>query len=323
MLPWSSSPDAPLVRSEHGREPHGWTRPGARGALLRDEGLQASICDLGVAVVEGAVPVEALEAFDALFQGVRERVSGSFPEHWFATGMLDDPDLQRWLYEAATPIARRAIEPMLTPDAVVHAGSFAVKPPGPRSVLGMHQDVSMVDERRWRSLNAWIPLVDTTEENGALRFVLGSHRFGNLHRSLALPWAFEELHEVMEEHAITVHARRGDLILFDTAMIHGSPANSTPWPRAALQCLILPGGVAVEHLRQGAETPAGTVEVHAIDPDDLLGGPPTGSESRGRHALRSLIRPNPTRSDFRAWCEAMASHSGADVKTTRLDPSLR
>ena len=51
-----------------------------------------------------------------------------------------------------------------------------VKWPGQDGAMGTHQDWTFVDERRFRSVTVWCPLVDVEQRNGALELLPGSHR---------------------------------------------------------------------------------------------------------------------------------------------------
>ena len=55
--------------------------------------------------------------------------------------------------------------------------NFIVKWPGGMSGFGLHQDSSLVDETRFRSVEVWVALEDTNETNGQLWMVPGSHRW--------------------------------------------------------------------------------------------------------------------------------------------------
>ena len=62
--------------------------------------------------------------------------------------------------------------------------AFLSKGNGDRSEMPMHQDWTIVDEKRFVALNIWTPLQDTTEENGTLEVIPGSHKW---HDSLRAP----------------------------------------------------------------------------------------------------------------------------------------
>lgn len=278
-------------------------------ALFRDPDVEQRLDGAGVALVRGAVPLDAVVELRRVYDEAMARYHEPTPEHWFPTGMLADPDLQARMHDGTHRIATEVLGSLLLPGrGCVFTGSFAVKPVGPASYLGPHQDVSLVDETESRSVNFWIPLERSTPDNGALTFVAGSHRFGNVHRSLALPWAFEGLHEVMEAHAQMVLAEAGDLILFDTAVIHGSPANRTDRPRVALQGAVVPVDEEMEHLSVGPDTPPGMVEVRRTSGLEQLVGDGVRPPAAAAPVLRALVVPTPSREEFEAWCRVGAAH---------------
>ena len=57
--------------------------------------------------------------------------------------------------------------------------SFLEKKANQNNPLPVHQDWTVTDEEKFGSFTIWIPLDDTTKNNGALRVIDGSHQIEN------------------------------------------------------------------------------------------------------------------------------------------------
>lgn len=112
--------------------------------------------------------------------------------------------------------------------------NFIVKWPGGRSGFGLHQDLSLVDERLFRSVEVWIALDDTTEENGQLWVAPGSHQWLPHHiRGIhAFPFPFRDVtRRIIRRHSVPVPLRQGEAIVFDHGVLHFSMPNRGTAPR--------------------------------------------------------------------------------------------
>jgi ectoine hydroxylase-related dioxygenase (phytanoyl-CoA dioxygenase family) len=103
--------------------------------------------------------------------------------------------------------------------------SFLCKTSGEESFMPAHQDWTIVDESKFASVTIWMPLVDTTENNGALRVLPGSHKFSNVLRSPTLPGAFQEIISELYDATIPLLVKAGEAVIFNQALIHASTAN--------------------------------------------------------------------------------------------------
>ena len=93
----------------------------------------------------------------------------------------------------------------------------------------LHVDAGALPDQRgyWVCNTLWM-LDDLTEENGALRAVPGSHRFGRRPQ--------DALADPSRRHAdeVLLTGRAGDLVVMNAHLWHGGAANRTERPRLAL-----------------------------------------------------------------------------------------
>ena len=166
--------------------------------------------------------------------------------------------------------------------------NFIVKWPGGMSGFGLHQDSSLVDETRFRSVEVWVALEDTNETNGQLWMVPGSHRWVHTIRGIhAFSFPFRPvMSRLIARHSRPVPVRAGEAIVFTHAVVHFSYPNKSDNPRyVAIADLIPEEAPHMVYFGDGK----GNVEAFAVGDDYwtqnspfTLVQPPPGSASRGR-----------------------------------------
>ncbi|OGG46772.1 MAG: hypothetical protein A3F84_12475 [Candidatus Handelsmanbacteria bacterium RIFCSPLOWO2_12_FULL_64_10] len=86
---------------------------------------------------------------------------------------------------ARNPKVLDIIESLIGPDLKLYQDQILMKPPRVGSRLGYHQDAPLgfhIDPPD-RMVTCWAALDDSTEENGCLRMLPGTHRFGIIDRA--------------------------------------------------------------------------------------------------------------------------------------------
>ncbi|MGB0918761.1 MAG: phytanoyl-CoA dioxygenase family protein, partial [Flavobacteriales bacterium] len=112
--------------------------------------------------------------------------------------------------------------------------SFLTKFPGKYSEMPIHQDWTVVDETKHGSFTIWMPLQDTDSKNGALEVIRGSHKLSSELRSPSLPVSFEGIRKDLRPYLEMIELKAGEALLFNHALMHSSPANTTDQPRVAV-----------------------------------------------------------------------------------------
>ena len=102
-------------------------------------------------------------------------------------------------------------------------------------VVGTHQDQPFFPHREHSVIAAWMPMVDITSENGALRVVPGSHNIGPLEHQGGPESGFRlDPHEWPITRGSPLYARAGDVVFFSYLLVHGSMPNLSEGRRTAL-----------------------------------------------------------------------------------------
>ncbi|HVQ91707.1 MAG TPA: phytanoyl-CoA dioxygenase family protein [Mycobacteriales bacterium] len=103
---------------------------------------------------------------------------------------------------------------------------------GEASNLVLHQD-----NRYWHldpptAATIWVALDDATVANGCVHYVLGSHTRGRIGHERTDPDSVL-VEAVTDEEAVPYPVPAGSALIHHAQTLHGSPPNTTPWPRRA------------------------------------------------------------------------------------------
>lgn len=240
--------------------------PAARMLGLRNPEVARVLEDQGYVNLGPFLDAEEVRGCVEAFGQAVERLERPIGDAWFPTILLPEGDVRDFLTaelgQRVTPHLADVFD--LTELELIRL-DLSVKPPSPASELGPHQDFSLIDERRWRSLYLWIPLVDTDERNGTLHVVPGSHRFTNAIRSQHVPAVFDEVLPQVHEAAVRLDCRAGDLVLMVSGVVHFSPPNQTDDVRLAAHGIVKPTEAPLVFYYADDETPPGKVECYELD----------------------------------------------------------
>ncbi|MCB0508334.1 MAG: phytanoyl-CoA dioxygenase family protein [Bacteroidetes bacterium] len=121
-------------------------------------------------------------------------------------------------------VAKKYIDQYFT-DYKTYMGSFIVKYPDKNSELGVHQDMTLVDESQFMGANIWAPLCDTNEKNGALYLIPKSHRILPTYRNATIKNIYDQYYAQIKKYMQPVYLKAGEAIVFDNSILHFSPAN--------------------------------------------------------------------------------------------------
>jgi len=118
--------------------------------------------------------------------------------------------------------------------------TFNIKLPKPDSETPVHLDDCHVDEKQFVSINVWIPLVDTNLENGTLHIIPKSHKIPHAIRALGMGFPYQESFDVLSEKFIAMPLNAGEVLFFDSRIIHWAPPNMSGKVRPALVTGLIP-----------------------------------------------------------------------------------
>ena len=159
-----------------------------------------------------------------------------------------------------------ALLPAILTDYRLLGGAFVVKPANGKGLLQAHQDWNLVDEGHARSYNLWIPLMDVNEHNGAVFVLPKSHRRIPTLRGPHIPSPFKNIEQSLWAYLTALPMKAGEALLYDHALIHGSPPNNTEKDRLGVVIGIVKKDVPLKIF--GKED--GSINSYACDEDFFL-----------------------------------------------------
>ena len=122
-------------------------------------------------------------------------------------------------------------------------------------------------------------MCDITEKNGAIYVLPGSHLWGNHQRSLNVPWAFENHTKTLWKEMEPIYIQKGDVLCWDTALIHASSPNLSMNTRVAITTTLLPKDFKMVEFFKDKKTPYDSVEKYQVErsfweKEDIMKRPP-------------------------------------------------
>lgn len=205
------------------------------------------------------------------------------PDKFYASAHVSDTDFRKAMNAEIQSVFQPYLDQYLNKLQAL-GGSFIAKPKGNRGILPPHADWNISDEREFRSFNLWVPLVDTSPENGAVYILPDSHRWFDSFRGPGIPNCFQPVINEIWDHMVPLNMKAGQALLYDHRLVHGSPQNQTDTLRLACVYGIIPAGAEMRYYRQ--EGPLLNSYRSNVD-FFLLGDPETGPgelESLGSQA---------------------------------------
>lgn len=122
----------------------------------------------------------------------------------------------------ANPTLLRLVESVYGREFVPFAESIVIKLPENGSAFPFHQDGNRYKGIQHRGLNVGIYLHASTETNGCLRVIPGSHLLNKIDVH-----ALRELHGPILPDSIRLETQIGDITLHDRSLVHGSLPNTS------------------------------------------------------------------------------------------------
>jgi hypothetical protein len=195
----------------------------------------------GYCVIENVVRPEEIDSFMHTFHDISKLEGFELDKNLLNSGRLFNPEIRKKTQDVINLNAKTVLPRMFKMDKVdPHTGgAYQVKPPHVNSDLLIHQDSTVIDEEKDYCLFVWIPFCDVTMENGPISFIPGSHLWGNTQRSLGVPWQFRNHISTLYKYTKPVTVKKGDVLVFDPAVIHASAPNLSKEIRHAITVTVL------------------------------------------------------------------------------------
>jgi len=253
--------------------------------IFKNPSLQTSFSE------QGYVTMPLLDEADTekllqLFNRHSEQYQTPFHTSHFST----DKHYKRQVNDAITEIVFPKAESLLANCRPIFANSM-IKNPGSDYFMPLHADWTYVDENLFRSVAIWVPLVDTSKENGCLGVIEGSHKVLNKIRGPRIQQSsYEHDRDWVKQLGKLLPMKAGGAVIYDHALLHFSPPNKTAFVRPALNLSIVPKDAEIIHycIPEGASV----IEVYRVDDPGFY----ISYDNFQRPETNSLIRTLPVNS---------------------------
>jgi hypothetical protein len=118
--------------------------------------------------------------------------------------------------------------------------AFAVKTPGEKSVVPLHQDLAVLNEKEYSLLHTLIPLQDIHATNGPLNLIPRTHHIFTPYRCGTIPPILKYIENELTPYFIPIYLKFGQVLFFDARLFHYSPPNRSLEDRVITMCRISP-----------------------------------------------------------------------------------
>lgn len=205
----------------------------------------------GFCLIKGAVPAQVLDTLEArIISLVHEWTGinyGSTRSVEFANALSNDRDLERRLYDrvrdfdwlqtfSLAPEITRHVKALLG-NEICLMSKIPLRldiPQVVREIAVWHQDYWYV-KGNTQIVTAWIPLQDTSYAEGCLLVMPGSHELGPLDHDKTILAKRHYPSGIFEREVRYVEMKRGDLLLFNSLLLHSSGINISDRARLSVQ----------------------------------------------------------------------------------------
>jgi ectoine hydroxylase-related dioxygenase (phytanoyl-CoA dioxygenase family) len=215
--------------------------------IFTDEALQPGFLESGYV----KVPMLSEHAISGLLGAIAELrpddgfvPSGAVTQYrTYHCSILDtNLDYKRKTDALLRSVFDRHVETVLNGYRIRNCNLY-VKPPG-TGQFTLHQDWPTIPDLDDTTVTIWCPLGDVVAQNGALQFVVGSHKLLPHVEGPGVPGFFRDFHDsVIEKYLTPIPMKAGEAVIFDEGVIHWSARNGSDRPRIAIAIQCVPGDV--------------------------------------------------------------------------------
>ena len=231
--------------------------------ILRDTILEKELKEKGYVVIPFLTKEETTELKNFYYEYHSPTLEGMY-----ATAHVPDIDLRMKMNDKIKEVFSRAIEETFC-HATALGGSFIAKGKGNNGTLKPHQDWNIVNEEKYRSFNIWVPLVDLTDNNGAICVMPQSHLWQKTFRSANTPSVFQNIENELWDAMKKLYMKAGEALIYDHRLLHASGNNNTDEIRLATVFGIIPDEAEMMYYHQKDEH---TIQVYKSNPEFFLYG---------------------------------------------------
>jgi hypothetical protein len=229
--------------------------------VFSDSELNASFLEKGYVILD-LLDQGACDEGIAIY----EKIHGNgAPKSFFTTTHSFDQKYRQACNEAIKGFLTPHVSVLLD-NYIPLYGNFMIKPPGVNSECGLHQDWTFVDEENFRTVNVWVALQDTDIHNGCIHVIPGSQNLPFPIRGRNIERVYNEAMGLMKDNLMkALPLKKGQCVVFDSAVLHYSPDNASEKMRIAVSLMLYPADAALIHYSKNKSS--GEIKKYMVNPD--------------------------------------------------------
>jgi hypothetical protein len=206
--------------------------------LFYDKKIEEEFSDNGFAIVTNKVDISKINDLKSYFNNIFKNIK---LREGFSTGFdYFDIDTRFKNHDFILKTIHNLVEEICI-DCEVYLSNYIIKTNERNYNIDVHQDWSYVDETQHRSFNIWIPLQDTTIQNGAMVLLPKTHyKYIETYRTPSIPFYFDKYKNILYNYIQPIELNKGDILIFDNSLIHGATSNNHIENRIAVVLCVKP-----------------------------------------------------------------------------------
>ncbi|MDI1280368.1 phytanoyl-CoA dioxygenase family protein [Brevundimonas sp.] len=273
VVPTNSQPALPASPQALANGPDFSIYPPREGAWtpFDSEAIDRPLQDRGFATFP-FLPVEKIDQLARVIEAAEttlDRGDVHIETRFQLSAFSNDGDYKERLFDAIWEYLEDAVTALLPEYEPLVINVFDKRPSDACDSVPIHQNPSFVDEPRYKSVSLWIPLGDTSKQNGTVGVLPGSHNRFNRMRAgnMAHEDVFAEVqHKLEHELIVPVDLKKGEILALDDSIIHWSYPNVSDTRRTAVQLIMVPRGVPHIYYYYDEDSPDGPMmDLYAVD----------------------------------------------------------
>ncbi|MCB0507128.1 MAG: phytanoyl-CoA dioxygenase family protein [Chitinophagales bacterium] len=245
----------------------------------------------GFVVIKNIVSDEIIDKIVETFTAI-QKMPGYFESEELQTTIAYGVDAHNLAIETVNSVSSQIFDSVLDNSKCRYdfGGGIIVKNKG--GWFAPHQDCSIVDEYKNCTSYAWIPTVDMTSENGTFYAIPGSHLWAAWQRSSQYPsWSLKKFSQFLWNNMQPIKVNKGDVLLFDSALIHASGENKTDKIRLAFNmCIIEKEAEHVQYVKDH-KTSKNAIDKYIVDEAYWYSGNLWGRPKGYKKITEQLVYP--------------------------------
>lgn len=201
---------------------------------LKDKNLQHLLDNQGYAII-GTLPEAIVASLIDTFKDLHPNT----PKGFYSSTHSEDHDFRRINSDRIISSVDDTLKNKFENIDILGA-AFIAKSPDSNSILPLHQDWNIVDEKLARSYNIWIPLVNVDANNGAMVVLPESHNKEVSFRGAGINNVYSAIEKDVLDSFTSLDMASGEMLTYDHALLHASPINKSAEIRLAVVLGVVP-----------------------------------------------------------------------------------